>query len=94
MAKEYTKEEKDLAVRESNRQSSLRDSDTPEDILEAIQRLIENDKECALGIVEFNLKDTLNEQEQFVRKCYLLKMNSNRTEHAYLVSRLVQLNPI
>ena len=91
MAEEYTKEETELAIHESNRQSSLRDSDKLEDIVEAIELLNRNDKECALAIVDFNVKDTLDEQKQFVLKCYLRKINHNLTERAYLVSRMVQL---
>ena len=91
MAKQYTEDDKARAIMEVIRRCSLRDSDTLEDIFEAIQHLDTNDKECALALVELNVKDTLDEQEQFVLKCYLRKINDNLTERAHLVSRLVQL---
>ena len=91
MDKQYTQEEKELGVRESNRKSSLKHSGKPEDIVEAIKLLNENDAACALAVVEFTVKDMLNKQERFVLNCYLRRINNNLTERAYLVSRLVQL---
>ena len=91
MSEAYTCDEKTLAVEESIRQNSLCDSDNPEKIIEAILLLTTNDEECAVAMRDLNRGATLNNQEQFVLKGYIIRINRNLQERAQLVSKLTYL---